>query len=624
RLERYGLPTQVGGALVYTRFAAGAPVLYLRSSPGAEARVLLDPATLKADGPIAFTSLSPDGRYLAYAVSQGGADWQEVHVLDVATGKPLPDRLRWVRYTNGMYWTADSRGFFYSRFPAPPDGQAAGATSENHELRYHLVGAAQDDDRLIYSRPDQPRLLLGGWLTADGRYLVIVAKPGPSANNTIYLLDLKKATKPDVTGKPVPLFGVADARYVLLDHRGSVFYVRTNRDAPRWRIVAVDLRQPQPAGWKTIVPEGPDALEASTDLYGDRLVVPYVRDGHPVVALYRLDGKPAGELRLPGIGTVTAMSGKSGQPDMFYVFSSFLYPPTVFHYDLRSGKNEVFLSPALAFDATRYESRQVMYGSKDGTRVPLFLAYRKDLPRDGAAPTLLQAYGGFAVTQFPAFSASALVWLEQGGIWAQAAVRGGGELGEDWHQAGMKEHKQNTFDDVIAAAEYLVKERYTSPARLALRGSSNGGLTASAAAVQRPDLFGVVLPDVGPADMLRFPRFTAGAYWVPELGAPDTPEMFRALLAYSPLHNVKAGTCYPAMLVSTAERDDRVVPLHSYKLVAALQAAQGCHRPILLRVDSRAGHQGLSSAALANLLRADILAFAWKGLGMSKAVGAGR
>ncbi len=622
-------PQHLGNLFVYLRRRAGQsqPALYAQKSLGDTGVVLVDPNALSPDGRVSVPvysqggfAPSPDGRLLAYATSRSGSDWTELHVRDIAGGQDLADRLRWVRFSL-LSWTHDSRGFFYSRYPEPAGGEPARGIPEHHELWYHRVGTGQEADVRVYARPDQPKLVMAGWVTSDGRYLVIMVTQGGAAFQQVYVQDLVDPRRPQLAEKPAPLFDPADARFTVLNNRGRTFYARTTKGAPKGRVVAVDLRHPEPTAWKTVVPEGPDVM-VRTELVGDRLAIVYVRDVRSVVVLYHLDGRLAGELPLPAIGTVADITGGPGDRDLFLAFTSFLYPYTVLHYDLGTGKRDVFKPYTLAFDAGAFETRQVFYTSKDGTRVPMFLTYRKGLRLDGTNPTLIQVYGAFAYVLPLSFSTQTLVWLENGGIWAQPGVRGGAEYGEGWHQAAVREKKQNTFDDVIAAAEYLVREHYTSPGRLGLRGQSAGGLTVSAVETQRPDLFAVALPYVASYDMLRFTKLTVGAAWTVEYGSPETPEGFRTLYAYSPLHNVKPGRCYPATLVSTGEHDDLVAPAHAYKFAATLQADQGCDRPVLLRVTG-SGHGAGSPAAQAMDDAADYLAFAWKSMGLEAAVGAG-
>jgi prolyl oligopeptidase len=592
--ERFGVPSHEGGVYVYSHNTGlqNQSVLYVQETLAAQPRALIDPNTLSSDGTVALAGgvTSPDGRYYAYGTSVSGSDWTELHVRDIASGKDLPDRLQWVKFS-GESWTKDGRGFVYARYPEPVAAEQLRAANENHQLWYHRAGTPQSEDVRVYARPDKPKWLVGGGITDDGRYLVIATREGSSGKNRIYVLDLKNAKKPDFGGQPVPLFDANDATYDVVGNDGPLFYVRTNKDAPRFRVVAVKLSTPAPESWKTVVPEGADALEA-LDLLGNRFVASYLHDAHSVVKLFTIAGRPAGEIPLPAMGTVTQLRGRRVDSQIFYGFTSFLYPPTVFRYDVKTGKNEVFRAPKVDFDPSAYETKEVFYPSKDGTRVPMFLTYRKGIKLDGQNPTLVYAYGGFNISVTPSFSVGNLVWLEHGGIYAQPSLRGGGEYGEAWHQAGMKEKKQNVFDDYIAAAEYLIKEGYTSTPKLAISGASNGGLLVGAAMTQRPDLYAVALPAVGVMDMLRYHKFTIGWAWATEYGSSDDPAAFRYLYAYSPLHNLKPGTCYPATMVTTADHDDRVVPGHSFKFAATLQADQACDRPTLIRVETKAGHGG--------------------------------
>jgi len=616
---KYGLPFREGGLYFFTKNDGlqNQAVLYVQPSLDAEPRVLLDPNTLSEDGTVALSGLavSHDARYLAYSTSSGGSDWQELFVREVATGRDLADHIRWAKFT-GISWTKDGRGFFYSRYPEPAEGEQLLQENRNQKLYYHVVGTPQSEDRLIYERPDQPEWGFNAEITEDGRYALIYVWHGTDPKNRLYYIDLKDPAKPDLSAPVVRLLDDFDASYTVVGNRGPVLYVQTNLDAPRQRIVAIDLRDPARDKWRTIVPESEDVLEAAA-IVGGKLVTVYLKDAASRVRFYTLDGEPAGELELPGLGSVAGISGKPDSPELFYAFTSFLYPTTIFRYDIETGTNEVFQAPQLeGFDPSQYETKQVFYTSKDGTRVPMFITHRKGIALDGSNPTYLYGYGGFNVSLTPAFSIANLLWLEMGGVYAQPNLRGGGEYGEEWHWAGTKERKQNVFDDFIAAAEYLIREGYTSPQKLAIGGGSNGGLLVGAVMTQRPELFAVAHPAVGVMDMLRFHKFTIGWAWVSDYGSPDDPEAFRYLYAYSPLHNLKPGTCYPATLVTTADHDDRVVPGHSFKFTARLQEVQSCDKPVLIRVETRAGHGAGKPTSKQIEEAADVLAFRVKHLGM--------
>ena len=591
--RKTGLPELEGGMLFYRENSGlqrQAPLL-VRGGPGAEPRVLLDPNVLSPNGStsLANTSASPDARYVAYALSEGGADWQDVHVREVATGRDLADTVRWVRFS-GISWTRDGRGFFYARYPERPANQKLSAELRDQTLYYHVVGTSQSEDRLIHRRPDLPTWFLGGEATQDGRYLVVYLSRGTDPKNRLYVADLGDPLHPDVAAPLRPIVETDDAEYTVIGNVGGTLYVRTNLDAPRRRVIAIDVARPERSAWREIVPQGEHAME-DVRLYGGQLVVHRLLDVQSRLELWDLTGGHVGDIALPDVGTVSGMSGREGERAFYFAFTSMLSPSTVYRHDLDAARHEAFEPPRHTFDPSLYETTQLFATSADGTRVPMFVTARRGLVRDGSHPTMLYAYGGFSVSVTPSFSPATVAWLEQGGVYVVANLRGGGEYGEAWHQAGMLERKQNVFDDFIAAAEHLVREGYTSPSRLAIRGGSNGGLLVGAVMAQRPELFGVALPAVGVMDMLRYDRFTGGRAWVDEYGsATDDAAAFAYLMKYSPLHNLRAGTCYPATLVTTADHDDRVVPGHSFKFAATLQAAQGCDRPVLIRVETQGSH----------------------------------
>jgi len=608
-------------------------VLFVQDAKTAAARVLLDPNTLSSDGTVALsgTAASDDGRYLAYSLSTSGSDWQELHVRDVTTGRDLPDTVKWVKFS-GISWTHDNKGFFYSRYDEPTSGNKMTNTNRNHKLYYHRIGRPQARDDLIYDRPDQPDWLFDGTVTDDGQYLIITVSQGTDVRTRLYFIDLDNPGKPQIDNPVVRLVDKLDAEYSFVGNRGTMFYVRTDRNAPKGRIVAISIDNPREERWNTIIPENKDAL-VNASMAGDDIVGNYLQDAHSSIRFFtgsrtdprdRRDQRPTqprnpggsiyddtstaplvtrergqalgggftmhGELPLPGIGTVGEIQGRQGDDEMFYSFTSFLAPTTIYRFDVKAKRNEVFKAPKVAFDPTAYETRQVFYASKDGTRVPMFITARKGIKLDGSNPTLLYAYGGFNISITPSFSAANIAWMDMGGIYAVPNLRGGGEYGKDWHEGGMLAKKQNVFDDFIAAAEYLIKEKYTSTPKLAIRGGSNGGLLVGAVMTQRPELFGVALPEVGVMDMLRFQKFTIGWAWTSDYGSSDNAEQFKYLRAYSPLQNIKPGTCYPPTLAFTADHDDRVVPGHTFKFVATLQAAQSCANPTLVRIETKSGH----------------------------------
>jgi prolyl oligopeptidase len=586
--ERYGIPFREGDRYFYTKNDGlqNQSVLYTVASLSDEPRVLLDPNKLSPDGTVALagTAFSRDGKLMAYGLSASGSDWSEWRVRNVETGQDLPDHIKWVKFS-GASWTADGKGFFYSRYDEPKAGgsQLAGV-NEFQKLYYHRLGTPQTEDALIYERKDQKDWGFSGDVTEDGRYLIIHVWVGTDAKNRIYYKDLQSANSP-----VVKLLDDFDAAYNFIDNDGAVFWFMTDRDAPRYKVIAIDTRKPERANWKVVIPETAETIEGA-NVVNDMFVVSYLKDARSQVKIRRLDGSFVREVALPGLGSTSGFSGKRTDKETFYAYASFTTPYPIYRYDLTTGKSTLFRQPKVDFDPAQYETKQVFYRSKDGTRVPMFITHKKGLKLDGTNPTLLYGYGGFNVSETPAFSISRLVWMEMGGVFALANLRGGGEYGKDWHEAGMKLKKQNVFDDFIAAAEWLISNKYTSTPKLAIQGGSNGGLLVGAVITQRPDLFGAALPAVGVMDMLRFNKFTIGAAWASDYGSPETPAEFKALYAYSPLHNLKAGTSYPPTLITTADHDDRVWPGHSFKFAAAMQAAQGGSAPVLIRIETKAGH----------------------------------
>ena len=590
---KYGAPFKKGGRYFFFKNAGlqNQSVLYTQRSLTSEPEVLLDPNTLSQDGTVALSilALSEDGHAMVYGTSGSGSDWQEFRVRDVATHQDRSDHLKWIKFS-GAAWTHDGLGFFYSRYPEP----AAGSdplldVNRDQKVYYHRLGTEQAADRLIYERPDHPDWGFGVEVSADGRYAVYSVWLGTDRRNRIYYQDLGDPKHPRLDAPVVRLLDAFDAAYEFVGNDGPVFYFSTDQGAPRKRVIAVGTRRPEQAAWREVVPQAPDVLEG-VQIIHDTFVSRYLHDAYSQLRLFALDGTPKGEVPLPTLGSIVQVSGERRDTEMFYAFTSFLYPTTIFRYDFATRRSTVFKAPEIAFDPSRYETAQVFYKSKDGTRVPMFLTYKKGLKRDGSNPTYLYGYGGFNVNLTPGFSIGVLAWLEMGGVYAQPILRGGAEYGEEWHQAGMLERKQNVFDDFIAAAEYLIAERYTSPAKLAIGGGSNGGLLVGAVLNQRPDLFGAAVPAVGVMDMLRFHKFTIGWAWVTEYGSADSVGQFPFLYRYSPLHNVKPGTRYPATFITTADHDDRVVPGHSFKYAAALQAAQAGPAPVLIRIETKAGH----------------------------------
>ena len=584
--ERFTVPRQEGGRYFYqhNNGLQNQNVLLVADSLSAEPRTLLDPNTMSSDGTVALagTAYTDDGKRLAYGTAASGSDWEEWHVRDVGTGQDLPDLIKWVKFS-GASWSKDGKGFYYSRFDEPK-GTALRDTNYFQKLYYHQVGTPQAEDKLIYERPDNKELGFGGQVTDDGHYLVIYVSQGTSPKNRLYYKDL---TKPD--SEVVKLLDDFDAAYQFVDNDGPVFWIKTDLDAPRGRLIAIDTGHPEKANWKTLVAQSTDKLE-DANVVDNLFLLGYLKDAKTEVRVHDLSGKFLRTVDLPGIGTAAGFSGKRTDKETFYSFTSFVSPATIYRYNPQTGKSSVFKKPKVDFDAEKYETKQVFYNSKDGTRVPMFLTYKKGRKLDGQNPTLLYAYGGFDISLTPGFSIPTVVWLEMGGIYAQPNLRGGGEYGEDWHLAGTKAKKQNVFDDFIAAAEWLIANKYTSTPKLAIRGGSNGGLLIGAMLTQRPDLFGATLPLVGVMDMLRFQKFTIGWAWTSDYGSSDNPDDFKALYAYSPLHNLKSGTKYPPTMIATADHDDRVVPGHSFKFAATMQADQAGTAPVLIRIETKAGH----------------------------------
>jgi prolyl oligopeptidase len=554
-------------------------------STDAEPTVLLDPNTLSADGTVALSglSISDDGQLMAYGLSTAGSDWQEWKVRDIATGKDLNDQLQWIKFS-GASWLEDGSGFFYSRYDEPDATRKLEDANYFQKLYFHRIGTSQSADVLIYDRPDQKEWGFSGSVTEDGTYLIISVWKGTDSKNLLFYKDL---TRPD--SPVVELINQFEASYGFIDHEGTTFWVQTDLDAPRGRVVAIDVNQSDRTHWQEIIPEAEETLEG-IDLLNHQFVASYLKDAHTQIKVFDLQGTFVHTVELPGLGSAGGFGGKRGDTETFYSFTGFTTPTTIYHYNLVTRTSTVFRQPQVNFNPDDYITEQVFYTSRDGTRVPMFITHKKGLERNGNNPTYLYGYGGFNASLTPSFSPSNLVWMEMGGIYVSATLRGGGEYGEDWHQAGMKHRKQNVFDDFIAAAEWLIANGYTSSQKLAIAGGSNGGLLVGACMTQRPDLFAAALPAVGVMDMLRFHKFTIGWAWCAEYGSSENAEDFPVLYAYSPLHNLKPGTSYPATMVTTADHDDRVVPAHSFKFAAALQSAHIGNNPVLIRIETNAGH----------------------------------
>lgn len=612
--ERFGIPEVVGKRLVYARNSGtqNQSVYYVSDLDGKNPRELLDPNTLSKDGTVAVGSMSfsPDGKYLAYALSVGGSDWQEWHVRDVATGKDLADVVPWSKFS-GASWSADGHGFYYGAFDPPKDGNVLQAANYYAKVYFHRLGEDPRKDKLVYQDPEHKEWGFGAAASEDGRYLIIQQSEGTRPENRVYIQDLKHPEK-----GTLKLLNGFDAQYDYLGNDGTLFYFLTDKDAPNRRVIAIDLAKSAPAQWKTLVPESKEALQ-SVSLIGDRFFASYLQDAHSVVRQFDLKGKDLGPVSLPGLGTSGGFGGRRKDKETFFSFVGFTSPSVIYRLNVGSGGVSVFKQPSVKFDPSQYVTTQVFYPSKDGTKVPMFLTYKKGLRRDGTNPTLLYGYGGFNIASTPGFSVRTLTWLEMGGVYAVANIRGGSEYGRAWYDAGRLKNKQNVFDDFIAAAEFLIRDRYTSPAKLAINGGSNGGLLVGACMTQRPELFGAALPAVGVLDMLRFDQFTIGYAWKSDYGDPAVEADFRTLLAYSPLHNVHAGTAYPATMVMTGDHDDRVVPAHSFKFAATLQAAQAGPAPILIRIETSGGHGAGKPLSKTLDESADMLAFLVKSLNIT-------
>jgi prolyl oligopeptidase len=596
--ESYRTPFHRGGRYFWSHSDGKQPqaVLFTATSLDAPPTVLIDPNAISTDGSFALAGQSTDhnGRRIAYGLSHGGGDWQTWHIRDVATGKQLADELEHIKYYRPEF-TRDGNGLYYSRFPPPPPGKELTETDHDCKVYFHRVGTPASQDRVVYERPDHPTWQFDLDLTWDGRYLVIVTGDGQVGDRGVELISYLDLQHP---GKPVALIDHYDAEYRFLGNDGPTFYFITTLGAAYKRIIAIDTRHPTRDRWQEIVPEGKNAIQGAS-LVGRQLLVTTLADAHHAVTAYDLHGKKLRDVELPGLGSANGFQGAPDARETFYLFAGFTAPGTVYRYDLASGKSTPWKAPRVAFDPASFETTQVFFPSKDGTKVPMFLTAKKGLPLDGNNPTILYAYGFGGISTTPRFDAARIAWLERGGIYAVVNIRGGGEYGEAWHNAARRTHRQVAFDDFLAAGDWLVANKYTSPAHLGATGASGGGMLVGGALVQRPDLFGAVLPFAGVHDLLRFHLFGQGAGWQGDLGSPDEPAEFAALRATSPLHNVKPGTRYPAVLLVTADHDVRVAPLHSYKFAATLQAAQAGPAPVVMRVETASGHGGGTTRAQA-------------------------
>ena len=610
--EKYSTFFQKGGRYFFFKNDGlqNQDVLYVQESLRGEPRELVDPNKWAADGTSALGAyeVSPEARYLAYAVNDAGSDWQTWRVLEIDSGRVLDDELRWSKFS-GASWTKDARGFYYSRYDEPQEGAAFQDTNLNQKVFFHKVGTPQSEDTLVYQRPDHPDWGYQAEVSDDGRWLVITIWKGTDEKYRVAYQDLAKPGS-----APVDLIDNFDHEYTFIDSEGSTFYFQTDLDAPTRRIVAIDVQRPDER--REVVAPAEETLIAS-GFVGDAFVAQYLKDARSQVKLYSIDGELVREVEFPGIGTAGGFYGQKGDTETFYSFSSFALPPTVYRYDMATGAGGQLYQAKVPADLSAYETKQVFYNSKDGTRIPMFITHRKGIELDASHPTLLYGYGGFNIPITPEFSITTFSWLDLGGIWAVANLRGGGEYGERWHRAGTKLQKQNVFDDYFAAAEWLIDNKYTRTDKLAIHGRSNGGLLVGTAITQRPDLFGAALPGVGVMDMLRFHKFTAGRFWVDDYGSADNAEEFAALRAYSPYHNLQNNSEYPPTLVTTADTDDRVVPGHSFKFAAELQHRHKGPAPVLIRIETSAGHGAGTPTSKLIEKRADEWAFLVKALGVT-------
>ena len=585
--EKFGPPHKRGGKYFYLHKSGlqNQFVLYWMRDLSDKPKVLLDPNILSKDGTVALTgfSISEDGKFLAYGLSSAGSDWQDWHVKEIESGLELSDHLKWIKFSV-VSWSRDGKGFYYSRYDEPTSENQYKGANYNQKLYYHRTGTLQMEDKLIYARPDHPEWGFSASVSEDGRYLIVTVWKGTHRENALFYIDLGSNDR-----KIIELLNNFDAGYGFLGNDDGIFYIQSDLDAPMERVISINTAKPQRAAWQEIIPETSYPLQ-SISMVKDKFIAVYLEDAHSVVKLIGLDGKVQREVELPGLGSVGGFDGRRENTERFFIYTDFTTPGTVYRYDFDSGFTEKFQEPDVKFNPDDFHIEQVFYHSKDGTRVPMFLTYRKGLDRSEQTPTFLTAYGGFGNSSTPVFFLNGLVWMELGGISAVANVRGGGEYGKQWHEAGMKSNKQNTFDDFIAAAEWLIENNYTCSTKLAIGGASNGGLTVAASMIQRPELFAACIPRVGVFDMLRFHKFTIGWAWISDYGSPDDAEEFEFLLGYSPYHNLKPGASYPAVLALTGDHDDRVFPAHSFKFTAALQVAQGGDKPVLIRVETRTGH----------------------------------
>jgi len=614
--ERFGLPSKLGSHYFYSRNDGlqNQNVLFWTEKLEDPGQVLLDPNKLTKDGTVALsgTAITEDGKWMAYGLSTAGSDWQEWFVREVATGRDLPDKIQWVKFS-GASWTKDNKGFFYSRYDEPTEEQKLQKVNYYQKLFYHRIGSPQSADELVYERKDQKEWGFHGGVSEDGRYLIISVSQGTDPKNLLFYQDLSQPGS-----KVVELVGRFEASMDFVGNEGGRFWIQTDLNAPRGRLVEIDISRPEKKDWKELIPQSANKLQG-VSLVNDQFICSYLQDAKSLVERRKLDGSLMDQIKLPGIGSAGGFGGLRTDKETFYSFVSYTRPTTLYHLDLETGKSTIYKSPNVSFDPEQFSTEQVFYRSKDGTRIPMFISYRKGLKLNGDNPLYLYGYGGFNISLTPGFSPAILAWMEMGGVYAVPNLRGGGEYGEEWHQAGTKLSKQKVFDDFISAAEWLVAKQFTNPKKLAIGGGSNGGLLVGACMVQRPDLFRAALPAVGVLDMLRFEKFTIGWAWTSDYGSAKNPEEFAALYKYSPYHNLRGGVSYPATLITTADHDDRVVPAHSFKFAAALQKAHAGKNPVLIRIETKAGHGAGKPTAKVIEEAADKWAFLFRELSMREA-----
>lgn len=611
--EKYSAPVRHGKFYTFYKNDGlqNQSVLYIQQGINGKAEVLIDPNKLSDDGTVALQAVafSKKQKYIAYSVSASGSDWQEIYVMDVATKKLLKDKIEHVKFT-GISWKGDE-GFYYSGYSAPKDEATKySAKTEYQKVFFHKIGTPQSEDVLVYEDADHPLRYVRAGLTEDERFLVLNISEGTDGDE-IKVCDLRKG----VANEFVTIVPGFSTNASVVDNIGDKLIVMTNADAPNYKVVLIDPNRPDVDSWETLIAEQPQKLDGVSTA-GGKLFAQYLKDVSTQVVQYDLKGKKEHDIDLPGIGTASGFRGYKDDKEFYYTFTNLVHPPTIYKYDIKTGKSSLYRKSSAKFDPELFESKQVFYPSADGTLIPMFIVHKKGLKLDGNNPTMLYAYGGFNISLTPTFSMANIPFLEAGGVYCVANIRGGGEYGEDWHKAGMLSNKQTVFDDFIAAAEYLIQQKYTSASRLAIRGGSNGGLLVGACMTQRPDLFAVAIPQVGVLDMLRYHKFTVGWGWVVEYGSSDNEEDFNYLIRYSPLHNVKEGVCYPATMITTADHDDRVVPAHSFKFAAELQDKQSCDRPALIRIDKNAGHGAGKPTAKIIEEVADIMAFSLWNMGI--------